>query len=308
MADLVVWGRRPPPLGGVTRCVEALVAALSRQSVDHVVVDWRERAALLTVLTERKAVHVHNVSSVLRLLFVVAARFVSGAHTVVYFHSGTLFAQIRSPLRRAIAVVGFSLVHETWATNAALATLIDSLGGRSTKVVSPFSSAGANGGEVRGADEDIVFLVGFGQELYGLDTVLKLMRDQRLSAFSWTLIAYGDEKSSAATAERALQAGMQVRTNLDAQQVRAELMRHGVLLRPTSADGDAMVVREALDLGLRVIASDIVPRPAGVELCSLEREDMVRALLNGGTVSDGAGLGVSVADEVTRVVCERTGP
>jgi glycosyltransferase involved in cell wall biosynthesis len=37
-----------------------------------------------------------------------------------------------------------------------------------------------------------------------------------------------------------------------------------VFLRPTGTDGDALTVREALALGVRCVASDAVPRPAGV--------------------------------------------
>ena len=44
----------------------------------------------------------------------------------------------------------------------------------------------------------------------------------------------------------------------------------GVFLRPTSWDGDSVIVREALALGARVIASDLAPRPAGVELARLD--------------------------------------
>ena len=44
------------------------------------------------------------------------------------------------------------------------------------------------------------------------------------------------------------------------------LARSSVLLRPTNTDGDAVSVREALWLGVPVIASDVVERPAGTEL------------------------------------------
>lgn len=46
------------------------------------------------------------------------------------------------------------------------------------------------------------------------------------------------------------------------------LVRSSVLLRPTNTDGDAVSVREALWLGVPVIASDVVERPAGTVLFS----------------------------------------
>lgn len=44
------------------------------------------------------------------------------------------------------------------------------------------------------------------------------------------------------------------------------LARSSALLRPTNTDGDAVSVREALWLGVPVIASDVVVRPAGTVL------------------------------------------
>lgn len=39
-----------------------------------------------------------------------------------------------------------------------------------------------------------------------------------------------------------------------------------IILRPTNTDGDALTIREALYLGKRVIASDVIPRPEGTIL------------------------------------------
>ena len=40
--------------------------------------------------------------------------------------------------------------------------------------------------------------------------------------------------------------------------------RTDVYVRPTSTDGDSVAVREILDMGARVVASDVCPRPQGV--------------------------------------------
>lgn len=55
-----------------------------------------------------------------------------------------------------------------------------------------------------------------------------------------------------------------------------------VFLRYTTTDGDALSIHEALFLGKPVIASDVVDRPNGVHLVHL-REDRLQALLDKGT-------------------------
>ena len=47
------------------------------------------------------------------------------------------------------------------------------------------------------------------------------------------------------------------------------IINHGrsILLRTTSTDGDSLSVREALELNRKVIATDVVKRPSGVETC-----------------------------------------
>lgn len=46
-----------------------------------------------------------------------------------------------------------------------------------------------------------------------------------------------------------------------------------VLLRPTKSDGDALSVREALYMGKPVISSDVVPRPEGTIVYSMNSEE-----------------------------------
>lgn len=67
------------------------------------------------------------------------------------------------------------------------------------------------------------------------------------------------------------------------------LVRADVLVRPTATDGDAVSVREALWLGVPVVASDCVPRPQGTivvatrDLAALARG--IETALDGGAVA-----------------------
>jgi glycosyltransferase involved in cell wall biosynthesis len=52
-----------------------------------------------------------------------------------------------------------------------------------------------------------------------------------------------------------------------------------VFLRPTTTDGDANSIREALHFGIPVVASDVIPRPAGCRLYPFgNHEELVRVV------------------------------
>lgn len=309
MPEIVVWGRRPPPLGGVTRCVQGLANALTRAGVDHVVVDWRERRAARTIATgHRASLHLHNVSSVPRLGFVVLARWLTGVRSIVYYHSGTLATQLESPFRRGIARYGFRLVDEVWVTNAALAELVREISGVETRVVSPFSASGSKRIEGRVRPQSVILFVGYGKDLYGLSTAVKVKQLDAMTGWSWTVVAYGDVESCDRIRKVAEREGFRALVNVQPQDVARIIAEHAVLLRPTTADGDAMVIREAMASGARVVASDVVPRPPGVELCSLDPGEIAETLIHGGRLSDGAGLGDSVADAVLTAIGRSQGP
>jgi glycosyltransferase involved in cell wall biosynthesis len=96
--------------------------------------------------------------------------------------------------------------------------------------------------------------------------------------------------------------------NLSVPEVTAALARSEVFLRPTDWDGDSVIVREALAVGARVVATDVSARPAGVELSGRSGQELAHAVLRSGRVSDGAGLAtLTVADAVRSALEERFG-
>lgn len=52
-----------------------------------------------------------------------------------------------------------------------------------------------------------------------------------------------------------------------------------ILLRTTTTDGDSLSVREAIELGVPVIASDVVPRPVGTQLYQLHSRNSFEVAL-----------------------------
>jgi glycosyltransferase involved in cell wall biosynthesis len=78
----------------------------------------------------------------------------------------------------------------------------------------------------------------------------------------------------------------------------ALLQQVDAYLRPTATDGSSVAVLEALSLGLPVIASDIVPRPTGVNLYDFRNKDSFLATLEDGFKSQKqVSLSLTKADE-----------
>ncbi|MDP2361555.1 MAG: glycosyltransferase [bacterium] len=109
-----------------------------------------------------------------------------------------------------------------------------------------------------------------GQDLYGLDLLIDLMHQLRTwhtrAGLVFVLPETGLpdylEQCQAKLADLGLERDLLiVRESID---FTALLRRSDLLVRPTTTDGDSISLREALHVGCRTLASDAVPRPAGV--------------------------------------------
>lgn len=141
------------------------------------------------------------------------------------------------------------------------------------------------------------YLAGHDRSLYGVPLALDAVRLLRSRGYDVhiTVLRYGGEIASDPLVEGPW---IEVRSHVAPDRMGQLLANHSALLRPTTTDGDSMIVREALSLGIRVIASEVVPRPAGVELCDLAPDKIADALLFGAPVSSGKGLGRPVIDHL----------
>jgi glycosyltransferase involved in cell wall biosynthesis len=148
-----------------------------------------------------------------------------------------------------------------------------------------------------------------GLEHYNADLgveVGRLVREQ-WPDLTVTILAYGNDGSELAGLRDRVAAEPWVTLSFDLapEDVSAVLHRVGTFLRPTSWDGDSIIVREALASGARVVASDVAPRPRGVEVASLDAEALAGAVLRGGPLSDGTGLTETTLAEATEAALGR---
>lgn len=124
-----------------------------------------------------------------------------------------------------------------------------------------------------------------GTDIYGLEKCLEafseLSTEYDECIFLIAVARFtGDRFSSAVLAHAT--ALVEERGNvllLSGQTILWPLFKKGVLfVRPTTTDGDAVSVREALHFGCAVLASDVVPRPEGVHTFNLNRDSLVEAI------------------------------
>lgn len=140
------------------------------------------------------------------------------------------------------------------------------------------------------------------KRVYNLELAIELV--ERLQAagrdVQLDVVIYGRVASNRrAIVEKARSlAGITVYCDLDAEEVRGILRTSDVFLRPTLTDGDSLAVREALNEDCIVIASDTVPRPAGVLLAEPSVKAFQAALDGSARVSDGSGTGIPILKAV----------
>lgn len=196
---------------------------------------------------------------------------------------------------RALLQAALHAYDEIWAVNDEIRALLPaSLVSRAVVVV-PFDDTALP--VVNDADRDphaLALATNAGLAHYNAElgvAAARIVRDRWPDA-TLHILAYGNDGPDLARLRDQVVAEPWVTVTFDLSpgETSQVLRRSGCLLRPTSWDGDSVIVREALASGARVVASDRAARPRGVELAPLTAEGIAGAVLDGGQPSDGAGL------------------
>jgi glycosyltransferase involved in cell wall biosynthesis len=105
---------------------------------------------------------------------------------------------------------------------------------------------------------------------YGFDLLLEGIVQLRFRHAELGCLVMGSGEQSAQAAERVRKAGLEndvlLLGDVDHRTCLALMSRSDVFVRPTFEDGDSMSVREALALGVPVVASRVGARPSGAIL------------------------------------------
>jgi hypothetical protein len=298
----ILWARMPPPPGGVTRANAALRDAMATYC-RVTVMDGGRNGPLRTLraLTLRRPglVQVFSMSEPHRILTMAPFLLSSRRRSIVVIHGAAGVDRLMAgrTLRNRLTVRTLRVAGQVWVNNAVVAAHLRTVGIRA-EIVSP-SPHGEPPAKRHSKAVGFRLLAADGNNnpLYNADLVVEAAERLRSSGLDVEvmLLTYGP-----GAAQRVLPAFARQALNLDEDGVNAALRWANVLVRPTTTDGDSLLVREALGAGIRVVASDCVPRPRGVEVFTLGQDDLGDVLAAGGRMSAGDGFGRPLDEALSR--------
>lgn len=313
MDRLYVIGSVPPPTGGVTVFVDRRLALLRGEGREPILKDWHRmglaaRAAWLMSILFRPWRTEYELHGFETLVMAALALRPFPARRVYWIHSGRFAAEL-NPIRRWILRCFLGRTDESVLGGEHVLAMLDAVDlPRAYKTrfepafiaparPHPDDFAAVYDQTTRDFVESHVPLLVMqgsegwfrGEDLYGTDIALEAFARVRVIWPTAGLVVTRPAPVSAsylrhlAPFERRLDDGGHLGSVFylgGGRPLLPLLVRVSVFLRPTADDGDSVSVREALHLGIPVVASDAVPRPAAVTLFhSRDVADLSRAIL-----------------------------
>lgn len=314
---VVLAGHYPPPFAGVSIHVKQWAHFLSEQEIDVEILnlvrgaapsaEYRRFTGFLTLLymlfrlPHHSAIfHLHTdghnwKSWALILIAGLAAR-LKGALRILTIHSGVMPQYVRElgAVRLAIARCALGSFTRIICVNKAIGRAVEELGIEEGRIeVVPAFLGGAKPGELAAADElairrfrPLLVAVGGGDadpEL-GLPVVVHSLRELRHTFPDVGVVFIGwmvGPKIVPVIQELGLMDHAACLGEVSHERCLALLRRADVVVRSTFTDGDAITVREALALGVPVVASDTDFRPNGTVLFRRgDSADLLRKLVD----------------------------
>ncbi len=296
---LLLIGPYPPPHGGVSVHVAEACRHLSAAGIECRVLNTDRHAPpsteylsqggpaglfwrVLRYAATGWAVHLHtnghNVKSWLTAAIAGTAALPSPA-TILTLHSGMASGFIKAgPLWRRALVWAASLLYDRIVcVNHELrdAVLAGGVSGHRIEVLPAFLPAAAGGlppalQSFMEARQPTISTAIFFRPEYGFELLVEAVARLRARHPHLGCVVMGSGEQQAKARERVALRGLEgavlLAGDLPRETCLAVMARSSVFVRPTLADGDANSVREALSLGVPVVASNVGVRPPGTRL------------------------------------------
>jgi glycosyltransferase involved in cell wall biosynthesis len=296
--DVALIGSYPPPHGGQSVHIANMAAYLRTEGLTtqvlntssnktvqaEGVINIRNTRALLTRLLKGpriRLIHVHvaTLQELGKLVPAIAAAAVRRSIVVVTVHSGNSAAQLASsPLfQRTLAKRLLASANAVIFVNETLKReMTSAIQLRNVAVIPAFSidfqrgSLPADVARFMRAHTPTLTCAGLFEPTYGFDQAVLLLKRLREIQPNAGLVLMGDPRGAEECRQQIADLGLEQHValcgNLDHAQCLEVMRESTVFLRPTRFDGDALSVREALALGVPVIASTTDFRPDGCVL------------------------------------------
>ncbi|MET0403905.1 MAG: glycosyltransferase family 4 protein [Cystobacter sp.] len=293
---VLLVGDYPPPHGGVAVHVRQLHDSLRERGVESVVLDIgkagrpakdvisvrtpaRYAQRLAGFLREGWAVHVHTSGNNPKawILAATAAVPIPRSPRVITLHSGLLPDYLAaSPARRMLAravLLGYS--HVVAVSEAVRDALVRcGVPGEKITVYPAFCGSQVRPGpetpEIQAARERRQVLLAMAHHpspVYGRGLMFRALRRLADARPGVGLAVFGpgthSEEFQRDAREHGVESLLENLGEMEHARVLALMRRCDAFIRPTTHDGDAISVREALALGVPCVASDVCARPEG---------------------------------------------
>lgn len=299
-ARVLIVGDWPPPLGGVSVHVRALRDAAVKAGARATVLDISKgrnsapgvmpagteagfAARLAGLCAAHDLVHVHtsgaNPKSWVLTALVGATARLTRTRAVVTFHSGHGPRYLTTPARAFAARAALAAYDRVVCVNEEISRQLTRIGAAVDRhVVAPaFGREGVEPGQPpkqferwRKKHRRIVSAMLAPGRDYGAPELFEAFARLRRTLPDASLCVYGpgtDDESTRELAKRFGASPLLRLGQLERTTALGVIRDSDVFVRPTLVDGDAVSVREALALGVPVVATRVGTRPARVRLC-----------------------------------------
>ena len=339
-ARIVLVGNWPPPFGGVSVHLQALRAATAREGAEVSVLDIGHERSLGRGITPARGMwplgiglvrafspgvgallHLHTSGANPKSWSVVAGVGLLSRgrcpSIVVTFHSGHLTRWLRTTSRRMAAKVALGPYDRIICVSEEIrGGLIEAgIDDRRLAVLPAFGREGVVPGElpdevgrfVSGRSAIVSSLIGAGRD-YGERELLEAWARLDSGPGAGLVVAGPgtDHPEARRLVDRLGLKNVLLAGELDRPAALALLKASRLFVRPTWVDGDAVSVREALVLGIRVVATRTGTRPPGATLCEpgdiAALSDAMSAALVEAVNGAPAGQGADTIDGVEQVI------
>jgi glycogen(starch) synthase len=298
--QVILLGDYPPPVGGVAIHVQQLERFLRQQGAEVRVLDvgkggrggpevtpCRTPSALLRALARqpsRAVLHVHtsgnNRKSFALALVAGALHRLRVGRAVITLHSGLLPGFLaQAPANRRLARVALANFAKVIAVSPAVKDALVAIGVPETAIVvhpaflaSQVSAGAAPDGfdAVRARRFPLLAMAHHPSKVYGRSLMFEALAKLRTRYPDVGLALFGPGCEAGELEDEARAHGVlglvERLGELEPRQALAVIARCDAFVRPTTADGDSISVREALTLGVPCVASDAAARPRGTYL------------------------------------------